>query len=150
MNKMSLIVKYALIASLVLAIVSCGGPPPFASPKFPERVLHHIDDLADDLDLTADQQQKYEGIRARLKTDMEVELTSRRSFMTRIRKELEKDKPNMASLSGETKNYFSDNPASINRKVDYFMEFYNILDEQQQEKVIKKMRYKTKRWNFND
>jgi hypothetical protein len=113
---------------------------PFANKDFSERMLKHMDRHVEELKLTETQQKSYEALKTRLKADLEAGKARRTAWVNELRTELNKEKPDIQVLSAEVKKATRAFPEAMDRHVDLFVEFYNILDEGQRAKVIERFR----------
>ena len=120
---------FFLIAILVLlgaaALTSCGRHRPGHRPD-PEVILNRMDARVRKLDLSDDQQVQYDVLRDRLETDLD--------------QDMEQLAENLKTASGYI-------PDVRGKYIDYFVEFYSILDEEQQQEVINHMRKRMNRWH---
>ncbi len=112
----------------------------------PEGFLKRVDNYVEDLELNADQQTKYQGIRARVKADMEARQTERKEMVGRLNTEFEKNDPNVKGSAADVKKQIAAMSGAMDRAPDYFLEFYAILNPEQQKKVNETLRTKLNRW----
>jgi Spy/CpxP family protein refolding chaperone len=107
-----------------------------------ENLLKRIDGRVKKLDLTDMQQVQYEQIRTRLQKDLETDMADLREFRERMSEELAGPDPDLETVAEMLKENV---PVIRNRYIDYFVEFYNILDEKQKEKIVTRMNRRFKR-----
>ncbi len=111
----------------------CGG----ITPDF---ILARIDDRVEDLNLNKAQKRQYQELRARFKAQLEQGFAGRRALMSRLQAELNKPTPDMAAAAGLIKQRLNRLPARFGAGIDIWVDFYNILTPEQQQRVLKKMR----------
>jgi Spy/CpxP family protein refolding chaperone len=154
LRKRSLIIGgIALLAAGVLFIgllTGCRpfpgyGPHRFCKKDFSEHVLKRMDKQVAKLDLSEDQHEKYIEIRQRVAADLTEGMQERRQVFADIRREMNKGYPDMDAVIGLVRAQLKDIPDVMEKHLDYFVEFYNILDEDQKAEVIQKLQKKMKR-----
>jgi Spy/CpxP family protein refolding chaperone len=125
------------LAGLLVAI-TLGGCERGWGPKghSPDYILKKVDSEVKDLNLTAEQQTKYQDIRSRLEKDVRKHLDSMKQLHSDIEKDLKTERPDMNAMAAQLKKRFADEGDPRQKLVDYFVEFYNILNSDQQKKLI--------------
>jgi Spy/CpxP family protein refolding chaperone len=98
--------------------------------------MKKIDSEVKDLDLTAEQQTKYQGIRSRLEVDVQKHLDSMKQLHGDMEKDLKGERPDVNAMAAQLKKRFAEEGDPRQKLVDYFVEFYNILNPAQQKKLI--------------
>ncbi len=124
----------------LLVLNGCGHRPCFCSDDFPDRVLKRMDKKISKLELTTDQQQEYDKIRADVRTDLIKFRDDKMEAMKFITAELKQENPDLGKISEYMKKSHHRNPDKIHAYMDRTVDFYNILDPDQKAKVIEKMR----------
>lgn len=119
------------------------GPP---SQKFAERFLNRMDKKVDLLDLSPGQKETYDTIREKVKKDFLAKGEERRAFFRTVKAEINLDNPSMERLSELTREHLRRLPDAIETYLDYFLEFYQVLNEEQQDQVLQEMRDKINRF----
>ena len=141
---------FFLIAILVLlgaaALTSCGRHRPGHRPD-PEVILNRMDARVRKLDLSDDQQVQYDVLRDRLETDLDQDFSELKRIPELVERELERENPDMEQLAENLKAASGYIPDVRGKYIDYFVEFYSILDEEQQQEVINHMRKRMNRWH---
>ena len=102
----------------------------------PDHIMKKIDSEVKDLDLTAEQQTKYQDIRSRLEVDVRKHMDSMKQLHGDIEKDLKGERPDVNAMAAQLKKQFSQEGDPRVKLVDYFVEFYNILNPEQQKKLI--------------
>ena len=148
------LVVVALLLSFTL-LAGCGphryhkergwGHPRFSGRDFPERMLKRMDSKAEELDLTEGQREAYEETRAKLKANLVQAGEDRERLFTQVRAELDQENPDMNAAVGMMKAKLEDMPEHMGQALDLFLEFYNVLDEDQKAKVVEMIREKAER-----
>lgn len=105
-------------------------------------VLWKMDRHVKDLNLNEDQRQEYDRVRGQIKTNITEAMEKRREFHGIVGAELSKENPDLKSLADLVKKRLEKMPSLIGEPLDLFVEFYNILDENQKAKVIERLRWR--------
>jgi len=108
-------------------------------------MLKRMDSKVEDLDLTEGQRETYEEIRSKIKANMVKAGEEREKLFTQVRAELDQENPDMNAAVGMVKGKLKDMPEHMGWALDLFLEFYNVLDEDQKAKVIEVIRDKAER-----
>jgi hypothetical protein len=116
------------------------------SQKFAERILNRIDKQVDLLDLSPGQKETYDSIREKAKEDFLAMGEERRAFFRTVKTEINLDDPDLERLSGLTKEHLGRLPGTMETYLDYFLEFYQVLNKEQQNQVLQEMRDKINRF----
>ena len=102
----------------------------------PGFMLKRLDRKVKDLNLTPDQQAKYDELRAQLKERLQAAKEDRLKFREVLRNELAKESPDTAVLTAMVKKKVEGISASVQDGIDLFADFYSTLDENQKQKVL--------------
>jgi hypothetical protein len=121
------------------------GHPRFSGSDFPERMLKRMDNKVEELDLTEDQRETYEEIRANIKTNLVKAGEDREKVLAQVRDELDRENPDMNVVVGMVKGKLKDMPEYMAQALDLFLEFFNVLDEDQKAKVVEMIRERAER-----
>ena len=116
------------------------------SQKFAQRLLNRMDKKVDLLDLSPGQKETYDRIREKVKKDVLAMSEERRAFFRTVKTEINLDNPNMERLSELTRKHLHRLPVTIEKYLDYFLEFYQVLNEKQQDQILSEMRDKINRF----
>ncbi|UCF85501.1 MAG: hypothetical protein JSV50_07665 [Desulfobacteraceae bacterium] len=156
--------KYFIIGAIILLfvlfagfglIIACGHPgfcdmyphpmfpgkgfhPRFLGKDFSEHILSRMDSRVKELDLSETQMEEYEEIRLKVKAGLTEVMENRGEFFRELKREINKDTPDMNALSDHIKQYVSKMPDFMSHNLDLFMEFYNVLDEDQRTRLLEK------------
>lgn len=141
---------------MIIGTIGCGPRTPFESgapawspwkgrhgfhgKDFPEHALKHMDDRVQALDLTIAQKEQYAAVRERAKAELIAGKEKRRRLMVHIRKEMQKDLPDLHAVASLVSEHVGMIPQAIDRGMDLFLEFYECLDEAQKARVTKHLR----------
>jgi hypothetical protein len=154
LRKRSLIIGgIALLAAGVLFIGLLTGCRPFPGPgphrsckkDFSEHVLKRMDKQVAKLDLSEDQHEKYMEIRQRVAADLAEGMARKRQLFFEFQGEINKEEPDINIIADLFKDRLRGIPDVMEKQLDYFVEFYNILDENQKVELIQKIQKKMKR-----
>jgi hypothetical protein len=121
------------------------GPHRFCKKDFSEHVLKRMDKQVAKLDLSDDQHEKYMEIRQRVAADLTEGAKKGRQLFADFQSEMNKENPNVEVITGLLKDQLRGIPDVMAKHLDYFEEFYNILNKDQKTQVIKKFRERMKR-----
>jgi len=152
------ILLFALLAG-VSFIAACGPPgfcdrgphrmfcaedphSRFFGKDFSEFILARIDSRVEDLGLSETQMEEYRGIRQRVKDKFVFAMEKRREFFRELRDEVNEDNPDMNALAGRIKLHLGKTEDFMSGNLDLFVDFYNILDEDQKAMLLENARKK--------
>ena len=113
----------------------CGGPGSDRG-MFMDRIDREVADLK----LTAEQQKKYDELRAAVRADRDAAVKEHDALEAAIRAELAKDSPDMAKVAELAKKFGDSRPVRMEKHIDQFLAFYNTLNDDQKKIAVKKMR----------
>jgi Spy/CpxP family protein refolding chaperone len=99
-------------------------------------MLRRLDSRVKKLELTEAQTRRYEEIRTRFKKDLLNDLSRFKNARTSISAQIMMDDPDIPAIAEELKQRIAGSPDLRAKYLDYFVEFYNILDEDQKQKVL--------------
>ena len=160
--------KHMIIGAIVLSImlltgfglVVADGPGGFwgdeSHPRFRGGAFHHRfhgKDMADHilsrmdsriafLELNETQKEKVEGIKAKIKTRLSEGMEDRNALMTELRAELNGKNPDVNNVSDMIKKRIQKMSSFMEENLDLFVEFYNMLDDNQKAQLIERFREK--------
>jgi Spy/CpxP family protein refolding chaperone len=121
------------------------GPHRFCKKDFSEHVLKRMDKQVAKLDLSEDQHEKYIEIRQRVAADLAEGMEQKRQLHFEFQREINKEEPDINIIVDLVKDRLRGMPDVMEKQLDYFVEFYNILDEDQKAELIQKIQKKMKR-----
>jgi hypothetical protein len=121
------------------------GPHRFCKNDISEHVLKRMDKQVAKLDLSDDQYGKYMEIRQMVAADLSEGMQRRRQLHFEFQNEINKNEPDINIIVNLFKDQLEDMPNVIGKQLDYFVEFYNILDEDQKAELIERIQKKMKR-----
>jgi len=125
------------------------GPHGFHRGDF-ERVLKHVDERVESLNLTDPQKEKYAAVRLKMKSELIKGVENRKKLAVDVRKEMQKDLPDMHKVAGMVSDHIGMLPAALDNGMNLFLEFYEVLDENQKAMIIRHMRKHLDRIPFKD
>lgn len=125
------------LAGLLVAF-TLGGCERGWGPKghSPDYILKKVDSEVKELGLTAEQQTKYQDIRSRLEKDVQKHMDTMKQLHTDMEKDLKGERPDVNAMAAQLKKQFAQEGDPRVKLVDYFVEFYNILNPEQQKKLV--------------
>jgi len=155
------ILLFALLAGVTF-IAACGPPgfcdmgphrmfcgedshPRFFGMDFSEFILARIDSRVEDLNLSETQMEEYGEIRQGVKGRFALAMEKRREFFRELRDEINVDNPDMDALAGRIKLHLGKMEDFMSGNLDLFVDFYNILDEDQKAILLENARKKMSR-----
>jgi hypothetical protein len=121
------------------------GHPRFSDKNFSERMLKRMDSKVEELDLTEGQRETYEEIKTKIEANLVKAGEQRERFFTQVRAELARENADMNEVVGMVKGKLKDMPEHVGQVLDLFLEFYNVLDEDQKTKVVEMIKEKAER-----
>jgi Spy/CpxP family protein refolding chaperone len=113
----------------------------------PDSILKKVDHEVKELNLTQAQQVKYEDIRHRLETDMNKHMDKMKLLRSDLEKNFKSEHPDVNAMAAQLKKEFTEDGDPRLKLIDYFVEFYNILDQNQQKQVDKYINKKIESMN---
>ncbi|MDD5207574.1 MAG: Spy/CpxP family protein refolding chaperone [Desulfobacterales bacterium] len=125
------------------------GPHGFHKGDY-ERMLKHVDERVQTLNLTEPQKEQYAAIRLKLKSVLIGGRENRKRLMTSVREEMKKDMPDIHEVAGTISDHVGMLLAAVDKGLNLFLEFYEILDENQKAKVVQHFRDHLNRIFFKD
>ena len=85
----------------------------------------------------------YEKVRLEIEAKLDDVMEKRREFLRELRGVIRVDNPDMNALTELLKQRMGNMSELASSMMDYFVEFYNTLDEDQKAKVVEKIRWRT-------
>ena len=132
-KKIIMIAAACVVMGLLLS--SCGHRNHFSRHK-PEHMLKRIDRRVKSLDLTETQKTQYNEIRKRMVNDLNEDINKFKDLPDQIGMTISEENPDMEEMAELLKMRMSETPALRGKYIDYFVEFYTILDEEQKQQVL--------------
>lgn len=118
----------------------CKGRHGFHRKDFSEHALKRMDDRVKALNLTEYQKEQYAAIRQKVKTELTAGQERRNRLMTSIREEMKKDLPDIHEIAGLVSEHVEILSGAMDKGMGLFLEFYEILDDNQKAKVVGHLR----------
>ena len=112
-----------------------------------ERMMEHMDDYVEDLNLTEEQQKQYQKIRTNVEVDIAKQVAQHKEFKVVMVTKINEDNPDISEIKALLKEELNEMPQKVSVYLDYMEELYNILDAEQKKEVLEEIRSKSKRWN---
>ena len=134
---------FIILATVFLIISILGGCRSrrhHRSGYMTKHILERVDSRVEELKLTSVQEKKYQDIRQRLKDHLSRGAEARKALFEDFKTEINRSNPDLGAASVQVKERMNRFPEFVGGILDLFMEFYNMLDEEQQAKVIKDLR----------
>ena len=141
MNVRRTLLVLAIFGTIAAFLTGCHGHR-HGDKYFPSRMLEHIDDHVEDLNLTEEQNEKYLDIRARLEADLIKQREAHKAFKVELIETIDNQENGVKEITTKFRTKTGDIPGMLNLYLDYVDEFYEILDEQQQAIVMEEIRDK--------
>jgi protein-tyrosine-phosphatase len=113
---------------------------------FSEHVLKRMDKHVKKLELSETQQKQYEEFRRNIEDDLTEMSDNHRDLFRELEREFDREKPDMNSMAALVKERIKHMPDKMEKSIDHFMGFYNVLDDNQKAMVIDEMRKKMKKF----
>ncbi|MBU2512406.1 hypothetical protein KJ966_13815 [bacterium] len=142
------IIYLTAIVTLLIAFVSGCHRRPWADDRLSEMVLDHLDDHVKDLSLNESQDTKYQDLRKRMETDLNKTQAEHQAFKLKLKGMIDQENADVKQINSEIRFKLNEMPDKLVVYLDYVDEMWDILDEQQREKVMIEIRERTddKRW----
>jgi hypothetical protein len=103
-------------------------------------ILWRMDKKAKELNLTSVQKEKYEAIKANLKTHFAEGLSDRQRMKEQFQKEMSKEDPNVKMLTESMKTKIEEMSGFVNKNLDLLVDFYESLDSNQKRLINDEIR----------
>jgi LTXXQ motif family protein len=114
----------------------------FGAPGFKAHLEKHLDQTVAKLNLSESQEKQYSELKRELEARLENGFEKRKQMKKAVEMEISKPNPDLNAVAALLKGKLNEFPAVMDGYVDLFMSFYNMLDREQQEKVIGEIREK--------
>lgn len=154
--------KYFIVGSIVLLImlftgfglVAARGPcrgfrggfhPGLHHKDVWEFILWRLDKGVEELNLSEPQKGKYEEMKGKLEERFKEHREDRKRWREELQAAMNKEVPDVKALSESVKNRIKHFSGFMEENVDLFVEFSEILDQEQKEKIMATIREKMKR-----
>ena len=124
----------------------CGGPFPggFHGRGFhsgsPDRALSFLDRRIEFLNLDENQKKKYDEIRAKIKGRLTEHMEDRKAFAEQLHEEMDRENPDINRVADLLRGRIRGMSSSLDEGLTCFVEFYNVLDENQKNLVVERFR----------
>lgn len=143
-KKKPVIIVSAIVLSLVLTAgaVFAVGAHRFCNGNFSERVLSHIDSRVQELELRPEQQTKYQALRQSLEANLKQGAAKRKAFFLELQTIVKQDRPDIKAATALARKMLGEMSGLMSANLDLFTEFYGILDKDQQDRFLSKVRQK--------
>jgi len=105
-----------------------------------EKVLSHMDYTMQELKLSPVQQAKYSAIREKMSMGMEGAIERHSIAKDAMHAELDRPQPNLKALAASLKKEVEAMPMTVTVQIDYMIEVYDILDTNQQQQLVQKLK----------
>ena len=113
-----------------------GFHPRFGDHDVSQHILSRLDHGVEYLDLSETQKQTYAEIRRKIQDRLTEGMEERKKLFMEIRGEMDRENPDLVKVANLMKERIKGMPALMEEHVDLFIEFYNILDEDQKAQLV--------------
>ena len=103
-------------------------------------ILWKMDRHVKELNLNNDQKKEYEKSKEEIRAGIAQAIERKKDFHRVVHEEMDKENPDINALAGLMKGRAQNIPDMVSRPIDLFVNFYNLLDKDQQAKVIEMFR----------
>ena len=103
-------------------------------------IMWKMDRHVKDLNLNEAQKKEYERIKEETRAGIAGAIEKRKEFHGIVQAEMNKENPDINALAGLMKERAQHIPDMVSKPIDLFVGFYNLLDEDQQARVIEMFR----------
>lgn len=145
--------KSIIVGVIVLSVALVGGCGAYIRHRFYHRdiskhVLKRWDRHVAKLDLSEAQREGYEEIRQKVQASLREARYGREELFQELRSEIDRENPDLNRMVDLVKERVEAMPSLANENLDRFVEFYNLLDDDQQAQVIEMIRKRMKRRGY--
>lgn len=147
MNKKVTVSLAAIVALIILGMgsVAAFGPPMGMPGKVHQYVLAYIDDQVEELNLSPDQEKKYQALRAKLEANLKAGAEKRKAAFMELYQGINQSNPDVRALTGVIKERMNLIPVMMGANLDLVADFYEILNDEQKAKVLKRAKKRMNR-----
>jgi hypothetical protein len=103
-------------------------------------ILWKMDRHVKELNLNDVQKKEYEKSKEQIRAGIADAIERKKDFHTIVHDEMDKENPDVSALAGLMKDRAQNIPDMVSKPIDLFVNFYNLLDENQKAKVIEMFR----------
>jgi Spy/CpxP family protein refolding chaperone len=103
-------------------------------------IMWKMDRHVKELNLSNDQKKAYEKSKEEIRAGIADAIERKKDFHRIVHEEMDKENPDMNALAGLMKERAQNIPDMVSKPIDLFVNFYNLLDENQKAKVIEMFR----------
>jgi hypothetical protein len=103
-------------------------------------ILWKMDRHVKELNLNGVQMKEYEKSKEEIRASIADAIERRKDFHRIVREEMDKENPDMNALAGLMKERAQNIPDMVSKPIDLFVNFYNLLEENQKVRVIEMLR----------
>ncbi|MGD9124394.1 MAG: Spy/CpxP family protein refolding chaperone, partial [Desulfarculaceae bacterium] len=103
-------------------------------------VLSRMDERVKELNLSPEQQKKYEALRTEIKEQIQKRMQAQEKFLGQVKDQLYKDDPDLKTINNAVKQKLQEMSVVVGEGMDRFLEFYGLLDPEQKQKIIDTIR----------
>jgi Spy/CpxP family protein refolding chaperone len=114
----------------------------FSNGGFADHMLEHMDHKVEHLNLSDSQMEQYEQLKLKVRDQLEEGAEKRRALFTEVKDEMEQENPDIEKIAGLLKGKIREMPAFMESHIDLFIEFYNILDNDQKALMVERFKEK--------
>ena len=103
-------------------------------------ILWTMDRHVKELNLNDAQKKEYEKGKEEVRAGIAAAVERKKDFRRIVHEEMDKENPDLNALAGLMKERAQQIPDMVSKPIDLFVNFYNVLDENQKAKVIETLR----------
>lgn len=135
---LALAIALVSLAAMGYAAADKVGHGPFG--RGPDWVINRLDQQVKDLDLTKDQQAKYDQLKTKMKARMEQGRRQHLQVRQEMKELLALDKPDMNAAAAMVKSQLGQMEQRLTEGLDEALVFYNSLNDHQKKIVAAKIK----------
>ena len=132
------------IIGVVLALgllVGCGHPKHrWHRRDFSNRFIKRLDRETKKLNLTEQQKERYTEIRAELQANLLAAREERTDLFNELHGQMDRENPDISAMADLLRARLREMPGMMEKNIDLFVEFYDVLDEDQKAQVLRHIR----------
>ena len=117
-----------------------GCPPGIHGEDIADFILWKMDRHVKELNLSDDQKKAYEKSKEEIRAGIAEAIERKKDFHRIVHEEMDKESPDINALAGLMKERAQHIPDMVSKPVDLFVNFYNLLDKDQQARMIEMFR----------
>lgn len=112
----------------------------FSRADFVDHIMGRMEKGVEKLHLSEGQREQYQELQLKIKSNLTEAMEDRKDLFKELRQEINREDPDIDRVTDLVKDRVQDMPNTIAENLNLLAGFYNILDNEQKEQVLKLLR----------